>query len=85
MRLLFLNGNLSHLALQILMHDVTTINDDLSHLIDNLSPLALQIGLYSVIIICADLSHLVNYLSPLALKIYADLSHLALHIMLYSE
>ena len=67
------------------MHDATTINDVLSHLIDNLSPLALQIGLYSVIIICADLSHLANYLSPLALKIYADLSHLALHIMLHSE
>ena len=47
---------------------------DLSHLINNLPPLTLKIWLYSVSIFCPDLSPMMN-----------NLSHLASHIMPYSE
>ena len=70
----YLNYDLSHLALQILMHNGIIINEDLYQLKNNLSPLALQIWLYSVSIVCADLCPLIN-----------NLYQVALHIMLYSE
>ena len=96
----YLDYDLSHLALQILMHNVTIINNDLSHLIKNLSHLAFQILMHNATIINDELSHLINNLSSLALQIWLcsldiccadlshlmnNLSHLALHIMLNSE